>query len=87
MTIMTSSQYDDIYQKVVVLLQNYAPHPVPIEEDTELINDLGFDSLRVMEMLHDVEDVFDISYPLNALSDLRTVKDFVLQIQNLIGNM
>jgi len=83
---MTRSQYDAIFQKVVVLLQEYAPQPVPIQEDTELINDLGFDSLRVMEMLHDVEDVFDITYPLNSLSDLRTVKDFVLQIQKIVGN-
>jgi acyl carrier protein len=85
-SIMASSQYDDIFQKVVVLLQQYAPQPGPIEEETELINDLGFDSLRVMEMLHDVEDIFDITYPLNTLSDLRTVKDFVTQIQFIAGN-
>jgi len=84
--IMTSTQYDDIFLKVTALLQEYAPQPGPIDEDTELIDDLGFDSLRVMEMLHDVEDVFDITYPLNDLSDLRTVKDFVMQIQHLVRN-
>jgi len=83
---MSNAQYDVIFQKVEALLKEYAPQQVPIQEDTELIDDLGFDSLRVMEMLHDVEDVFDITYPLNALSDLRTVKDFVLQIQKITGN-
>ena len=83
---MTTSRYAEIYRQVVELLEQYAPQPVPIREDTELINDLGFDSLKVMEMLHDVEDVFDITYPLNSLSDLRTVKDFTLQIQNIIEN-
>jgi len=81
---MTTARYDDIYRQVIELLQEYAPQPGPIREETELINDLGFDSLRVMEMLQDVEDVFDITYPLNSLSDLRTVKDFALQIQNII---
>ena len=81
---MTNSQYDAIFQKVVVLLKEYAPLPVPIQEETALIDDLGFDSLKVMEMLNDVEDVFDITYPLNSLSDLRTVKDFVLQIQRIV---
>ena len=81
---MTTVQYEAIFQQVVVLLQKYAPQPGPIQEDTELINDLGFDSLRVMEMLHDVEDAFDITYPLNTMSDLRTVKDFTSQIQNII---
>jgi acyl carrier protein len=83
---MTTPQHDAIFQQVAVLLQEYAPQPVPIHEDTELIDDLGFDSLRVMELLHEVEDVFDITYPLNALSDLRTVKDFVLQIQHIVEN-
>jgi len=83
---MPTPQYAAIFQQVAVLLQEYAPHPVPIHEDTELIDDLGFDSLRVMELLHEVEDVFDITYPLNALSDLRTVKDFVLQIQHVVEN-
>jgi len=81
---MTTSRYDEIYKQVVELLQEYAPQPGPIREETELVNDLGFDSLRVMEMLHDVEDAFDITYPLNDLSDLRTVKDFTTQIHNII---
>jgi acyl carrier protein len=83
---MTRPQYDEVFSKVEALLKQYAPQPVPIQDDTELINDLGFDSLKVMEMLHDVEDVFDITYPLNSLSDIRTVKDFVLQIQTISGN-
>jgi len=83
---MTNTQYEDIFEKVKALLQEYAPEPGPIDENTELIDDLGFDSLRVMEMLHDVEDVFDITYPLNDLSDLKTVKDFVNQIQQLVRN-
>jgi len=81
---MTPPRYDDIYKQVVELLKEYAPQPGPIREETELVNDLGFDSLKVMEMLHDVEDVFDITYPLNTLSDLKTVKDFATQIQNII---
>lgn len=83
---MTTSQYDDIFQQVEVLLLQYAPQQAPIQKETDLINDLGFDSLKVMEMLHDVEDTFDISYPLNNLSELRTVDDFILQIQQIIRN-
>jgi len=81
---MTPPRYDDIYKQVVELLQEYAPQPGPISEETELVNDLGFDSLKVMEMLNDVEDAFDITYPLNSLSDLKTVKDFTTQILNII---
>jgi len=83
---MTTSQYDTIFQQIEVLLQEHAQLQVPIQDDTDLINDLGFDSLKLMEMLEDVEDVFDITYPLNDLANLHTVKDFVQQIQQIIGD-
>jgi acyl carrier protein len=83
---MTTPQYDTIFQKVEALLQEYAQLQVPIQDDTDLINDLGFDSLKLMEMLEEVEDIFDITYPLNDLSNLHTVKDFVLQIQKIVGD-
>ncbi|MDH3808997.1 MAG: acyl carrier protein [Desulfuromonadales bacterium] len=83
---MTPTTYDTIFQQVIVLLQKYAPESGPINEETELVNDLGFDSLKVMEMLNDVEDTFDITYPLNSLSDLLTVKDFTEQIQFHVEN-
>lgn len=83
---MAPTTYDTIFQQVIVLLQKYAPESGPINEETELVNDLGFDSLKVMEMLNDVEDTFDITYPLNSLSDLLTVKDFTEQIQFHVEN-
>jgi acyl carrier protein len=82
---MASPEYNDIFQQVEALLEEYAPQRVPVRDDTELVNDLGFDSLRIMEMLHEIEDAFDITYPLNDLSEVRTVKDFVIQIQNIVG--
>jgi acyl carrier protein len=82
---MTDPGYDEVFRKVADLLRQHAPRPAPIKEDTALIDDLGFDSLKVMEMLNDVEDLFDITYPLNTVSDLRTVKDFTLQIQQILG--
>ncbi|MCK5826726.1 MAG: hypothetical protein KAG93_06800 [Desulfuromusa sp.] len=82
---MTTLQYDAIFQQIEALLLEYAQLQVPIQDDTDLINDLGFDSLKLMEMLEEVEDIFDITYPLNDLSNLHTVKDFVLQIQQIVG--
>jgi len=32
-----------------------------------------------------IEDRFDISVPINILSDVRTVRDLVLQIQKLLA--
>ncbi len=83
---MTTPEYDTVFQQFEALLQEHAQLQAPIKDDTDLINDLGFDSLKLMEMLEDVEDIFDITYPLNDLSNLHTVKDFVVQIQQIVGS-
>jgi acyl carrier protein len=58
---------------------------VAIDENTDLVSDLEFDSLKVMNLIEDVEDYFDISIPLNVLADVRTIKDLALQLERLTG--
>jgi acyl carrier protein len=53
---------------------------VELSEDTELVTDLGLDSMQVMEMLLVIEDRFDISVPVSILPDVVTVRDLAQQI-------
>ena len=78
--------YDDILEEIYKVLKPFVPEGQKIAEDTDMVADLGLDSLKVMNIVESVEDNLDISIPLNILPDVRTVKDFVLQIQKLIGN-
>lgn len=78
-------EYASILEEITAILKHFAKTPVTIGEQTDLINDLGFDSLLVMEILEEVEDTFDISFPLNNLSAIHTVGDFALQVQQEIG--
>jgi acyl carrier protein len=56
-----------------------------VEPDTDLVADLDFDSLKVMNLVEQVEDRFDISVPLNILPEIRTVRDFSIQLQRILG--
>jgi acyl carrier protein len=78
--------YENILQTLNQLLQPFVPQGQEISEDTDLVADLGLDSLKVMKILESVEDHFDISIPLNVLPDVRTVKDFASQIKKLDGD-
>ncbi len=80
-------EYENILQLLHEILKPYIPQGHNVSEDTDLISDLGLDSLKVMKILESVEDQFDISIPLNVLPDVRTVKDFALQIQKLNGDI
>ena len=74
---------DSILQKVYEILEPFVPQGQKIEEETDLVADMGLDSLKVMKILENIEDDFDISIPLNILPDVRTVKDLVVQIQKI----
>jgi acyl carrier protein len=75
--------HDTILKRFYEILQPFVPIGQDIKENTDLVAELGLDSLQVMKIVESVEDRFDISVPLNILPDVRTVADFVLQIQKL----
>ena len=75
--------YEDILSRVLQSLQPHVVNAVELTEETDLVTDLGLDSLKVMRLLEDVEDTFDIAVPLNILPDVHTVKDFAVQLHRL----
>ena len=80
------TEYENVLQELKQMLRSLVPQEQDIHDNTDLVADLDLDSLKVMKILESVEDRFDISIPLNIMPDVRTVKDFVLQIQKLIGD-
>ena len=80
------ADYENILQALSKILQQFVPQGQVVNEDTDLVADLGLDSLKVMKILELAEDHFEISIPLNVLPDVRTVKDFVLEIKKLNGD-
>jgi acyl carrier protein len=78
--------YDEILENVIELVRPLAPAGRTVAEGTDLVTELEFDSLKVMSLIEQVEDRFDVSVPLNILPDIRTVRDFTVQLQHILGN-
>lgn len=76
--------YETILRRVCELLVPYVEKGTAPEEDSDFVADLNFDSLKVMKLVEQVEDEYDISIPLNILPDVQTVKDFIIQLQKLM---
>jgi acyl carrier protein len=77
------ANYEDILSQLFEIIKPSVKDGRQLEEDTDLVADLGLDSLKVMTLVEEVEDQFDISIPLNILANVRTIKDFALQLQQL----
>lgn len=56
-----------------------------ISESTDVVNDLGADSLDVMEMMMSVEDEFGIMIEDEEIAEMKTVGDVVNYIESHIG--
>jgi acyl carrier protein len=76
--------YQEILTELLAIISALAPNAGTLEEETELVGNLGLDSMKVMNLLQEVEDRFDISIPLNVLPDVRTVGDLARKIQLLL---
>jgi acyl carrier protein len=79
------SNYDTILVQTYETLRPFASGQT-LTEDTDLVVDLNLDSMRMMELLFEAEDRFDVSIPLNALTSVRTVRDFALRLKELTGD-
>ena len=73
----------EVLQQILDILRPLVPDGLEITSETALVTDLGLDSLKVMKIVEILEDSFDISIPINILSDVRTVGDLELQIQKI----
>ena len=78
------SHYDSILSELYEILGPYTPDGYSLSEDTEFISDLSLDSMKVMQLLLDTEERFDISIPLNIIPDVRTVGHFARCVQQLV---
>jgi acyl carrier protein len=63
---------ETILEKVLICLQELVPGAVVINADSDLVNDLGLESIKMMDLLMKLEDEYDLSIPINILMDVRT---------------
>ncbi len=70
-------EYDknSILQNLCKHLENFVSAEVEITPDTDLINELAIDSVKLLSLIMEIEDEFDISVPINVLTDVHTVQD------------
>ena len=78
------SSADRFERDTLDILKRLSRHPIDPGPTSELLADLGFDSLQVLELIAELEDRFDISIPLNDVPATRTVAQVVAQVTRLV---
>ena len=81
---MSQPASTQIEEGVIDVLKNVSRRPIEPMLRSDLVTDLGFDSLQVLEVIAELEDRFDISIPLNDVPATRTVAQVVAQVAALV---
>lgn len=77
------SDYATCLSRVLKMLEPFVKGRRAISEGSDLVGELGLASIDVMEVIEQVEDEFDISFPLNSLPTVRTAGDLAREIARL----
>ncbi len=71
-----------VFEKIRdILAEQLDLEPDKLTMETDIAEDLGADSLDVVEMLMSIEDEFDVEIPDDAIDKLKTIGDVVEYIQ------
>ena len=81
---MTESPSPSIEDGVINVLKSLSRRPIEPSSGSDLVTDLGFDSLQLLEVIAELEDRFDVSIPLNDVPVTRTVAQVVAQVTALV---
>ena len=73
----------DVKEKVIkVVSEQLGVDEEKITDNTSFINDLGADSLDIVEMVMELEDEFDVKIPEDAAEKIQTVGDAIAFIES-----
>ena len=72
-----------VLEKVkVILAEQFDVEEDSLQLDTDLQEDLGADSLDVVDLLMSIEDEFEIEIPDEEIENIRTVGELVTYIES-----
>jgi acyl carrier protein len=69
--------------EIAAIFEQVLGRSVTITDDTDIVEDLGMDSLGVMNFVMAIEDFYDLSIPLDRVAQIQTVADLIRAVEEL----
>lgn len=79
---------EEIYIKLEPIIKTYLPEDVTAKEiniNSDLTRELNINSAHLVDIVLDIEDVFDIEFKNEDMENLRSIKDAISLIQAKIS--
>ncbi len=82
---MTLPPATPVADAVLEIVKDVSRRPIEPTLASDLVADLAFDSLQVMETIAQLEDRFEVSIPTEDVPGARTVADVVARVEALLN--
>jgi acyl carrier protein len=73
----------DIQNIIFDMVRGELPNAPEISDLTHIVDDLGLDSVAVMDFVMEIEDRMDVSIPLNKIAEIETLGDLIATVCSL----
>ena len=73
----------DIRDVIYGTLRSSLSKPVELTDQSNIVNDLGLDSVAVMDFVMEIEDKLDVSVPLDRIAEVETLGDLIATLHGL----
>ncbi len=80
-----AADYKTILQDICGLLEPFNKKGIDLTEAVDITADLNIDSVAVLDLIMTVEDTYDISIPINLLSDVHTIGELSETVRTVIA--
>jgi len=77
----------DIETTVIEVLKEVSRRPIEPRLDNDLVADLGFDSLQILEVIGELEERFNLAIPHDEVPATRTVAQIVAEMTRLVNGV
>ncbi len=72
-----------IEEELIRILRGAVNNPPRLVPETNIVADLGLESVQIIEYLCEVEDRFDLIIDENSLADTQTIAELATVVENL----
>lgn len=55
----------------------------PLRPELYIVEDLGFDSIKILELIHLLEEEFDVLIPLNNIAHIQTIQELYEAVEHI----
>lgn len=78
-----TDNYQNTLERICNHLQRIAGKGIEINAETNLVDQFALDSVKILDLIMEIEDEFDISIPLNQMAEVQKVSDLARMIEQI----